>query len=594
MLVRVVRLFAGVVLIACLITVALFVHLWGWRSDVIHIGAGLPSHLKPLELTHRDSSLVPAAESDNPSTSGNDSGSVSPVVNQTLLLHTQPINISSPLVSPNTSSHSSATSHTAVNHTADSSDPLTSSPPPPVHSRPFSLRPDTHLIAMRHHVVQAINRSMGYDSLATPATSLMWSASITTHQTTHLTVVPSLQTSPTSQGYVLTVNYYEQQTMGLRNMMQLQCWAQSLKLHVVKPVMHDSFLRTPLDSNQQATFLKFEDSFDLQEWNHQAERLGYAPLVPLSEFLAQAPRDVVMVQFEHPSVSMVKIRQRSGQGIVHSPASLQYTTGCPSKWPSSSDLHFLRYNGFRVVRTVCFNFYYGDQLTLDTFNQHILAGHNPASVTVIMETWRGISSAQRVLLKNVCQNTALVQEHLSLSPHLTQQADQYIHKYLGGSRQYLAIMGRLEMTQLTVHKNVPVVPYCLEETLAQWQTLKRETRLEKTFLAIDIGRYGSKKYRSRLDPGLEMAFHKFFQTLFGSSLTVKEWERQFELIAGNRDAGYIGLLQKVLVTRAHCVLFVGGGAFQRHALYLYKQLHPNPRDQCYHIVKKCTHSSKLS
>ena len=398
-----------------------------------------------------------------------------------------------------------------------------------------------------------------------------------------------------SRGFVLAENYYEQQTMALRNMMQLQCWAQSLKLLVVKPVTHDSFLKTPLDSTQQKKFLNFGDSFDEEEWAQQAERLGYAPLISWDDFLRHAPRDVVVVQFEHPSVSTVKARQKSGQGILHTAESHQrYTTGCSGKWPTARDMNFLRSNRFHVVRSVCFNFYYGDQLSLEAFNQHLLGGLSPNSVTIILETWRGISTAQRVLLKGVCQNTALVQEHISLSPWLAQQADQYTHKYLGGSRQYLAIMGRLEITQLTVHKKVPVVPYCLEETLSQWRQFKTDSKLERTFLSIDIGRYGSKKYRSGVPAGIGVAFSKFFQTLFGGSVSEKEWERRFELVAGNKDAGYIGLLQKLLVTRAQCILFVGGGAFQRHALYLYKQLHPDPQDQCYHIVKQCTRTNKLS
>ena len=378
--------------------------------------------------------------------------------------------------------------------------------------------------------------------------------------------------------------------------MQLQCWAQSLKLHVVKPVIHDSFLRTPLDTSKQTSYLKFEDSFDQLVWNYHSSKLGYASLVEWSDFLINAPKDVILVQFEHPSVSTVKMRQKSGQGLFHtSDNTNRYTTGCTSKWPSNNDEKFLQSKNFRIIRKVCFNFYHGDQLTIDTFNDHILYGIDASSsVTVIMETWRGIGTAQRVLLKDVCQNTALVQEHIALSANLIQQAQQYIHKYLGASHNYLAIMGRLEITQLTIHKKEPVVPYCLEETLSQWKLYKREIHLDKTFLAIDIGRYGSKKYRSKLDPTLEVAFQKFFQTLFGTSLTIKEWEKQFELIAGNKDAGYIGLLQKVLVTRARCILFVGGGAFQRHALYLYKQLHPDPKDQCYHIVKQCTHKSKLS
>ena len=408
-------------------------------------------------------------------------------------------------------------------------------------------------------------------------------------------VTSSLQKPPVSaagsRGYVLAVNYYEQQTMGLRNMFQLQCWAQHLNLLVVKPVLHDSFLRTPLNAQQQAKFLHFEDSFNLTEWNLLSDHHQYAPLIEWNKFLSRAPKDIIMVQFEHPSVSLLKIRQKAGQGLLHRPNPQQFGTGCSLKWPTSSEIHFLQSKGFRVVRTACFNFYFGDQLSLEAFNEHLLGGHQPNSVSIIMEMWRGISSAQRVLLKDVCRN-AIIQEHISLSPTLQQKAEQYTQKYLRG-KPYLAIMGRLEISQLTVHKKVPVVPFCLEETLQSWKEFKAETQLDQTFLAIDIGRYGSKRYRTNLDPTLETAMQKFFQELYGPSLTMRVWESRFEAVAGCRDAGYIALLQKVLVTRAKCILFVGGGAFQRHALFLYKQLHSNSRDQCYHVVKKCTHSGKL-
>ena len=404
----------------------------------------------------------------------------------------------------------------------------------------------------------------------------------------------NIQTPPPSQqGYVLAVSYYEQQTMGLRNMFQLQCWAQSLKLLVVKPVLHDSFLRTPLDLRQQGSFLQFNDCFNISQWNHQTQRLNYAPLVEWEDFLTRAPKSVVLVQFEYPSVSLLKSRKKSGEELLHNPVFQRYTSGCSGKWPSASELNFLKSKGFQILRKVCFNFFYGDQLTLAAFNDHILNGLSPNTVTVVMDMWRGISTAQRVLLKDTCLQTNLIQEHIALSAQLKYQVDQYIHKYLG-RQPYLAIMGRLEITQLTIHKKAPVVPFCLEETISQWTHYKKLTQLNQTFLSIDIGRYGSKKYRSSLEPELKMAFEKFFQKLFGMSSSIREWEKRFELIAGNKDAGYIGLLQKAIVTRAKCILFVGGGAFQRHALYLYKQMHPAPQHQCYSIVQRCTHSGKLA
>jgi hypothetical protein len=585
--VKVVKLFGGVVSLALLVICGLSFRLLGQRSEIIQSEVVLQLHRRPLQVAcaladsgkncsrtnvtvHRgglnDSTSVRLqSDSEDPEIAG----SLSPI---SLFKGSSSSSSSLWIESLNQTIGTSPHQHTLSGSSSSSAYQSTDSP---------------------HANSSSSSKTMITVATLVPKTKVTVSSSESTAPLTTTTVPPGTGTG-SSGGYVLAENYYEQQTMGLRNMMQLQCWAQSLRMRVVKPVMHDSFLRTPLDTAQQASYLKFEDSFDEVEWSQQADKLGYAPLVSWAEFLARAPRDVVLVQFEHPSVSMLKSRQRSGQGILHTPDFDRYTTGCSGKWPTARDTYFLKSNGFRIVRTVCFNFYYGDQLSLGEFNRHILGDLSPISLTVIMETWRGISSAQRVLLKDVCQNTALVQEHIPLSPRLVQQAEQYIHKYLGGSQRYLAVMGRLEISQLTVHKKVPVVPLCLEETLVQWRQFKTSLKLDQTFLSIDIGRFGSKKYRSGLQPEIEISFRKFFQTLFGVSATVKEWEKGFELVAGTRDAGYIGLLQKALVTRAQCVLFVGGGAFQRHALYLYKQLHPELKDQCYRIVKQCTRSNKLS
>lgn len=564
------RLFAGVIVIGVLVISILSIDLLRRRPQIVQTVTIVHKlHRKPLQLDHvsttRSLQNISTAVSTNRSALYDNNSTTRPPWLTTSL----------PLKTTDSSSSSISTAST---------------PHQPSHV------PQTNktVLAANSEITATAQSSTQSTNLELSSTTLLTTSEPQTRDGHLLSVsTPAPPPPHRSGGYVLAENYYEQQTMGLRNMMQLQCWGQSLKLKVVKPVTHDSFLRTPLDSGQQTHFLKFEDSFDEQEWSHRAERLGYAPLCPYSEFLTEAPRDVVLVRFEHPLVSTVKERQRSGKGIFHSPTSLRYTTGCSDKWPTNRDLLFLKTNGFQVVRNVCFNFYFGDQLSLDTFNQHILGSLSSDSVTIIFQIWRGISTAQRVLLKDVCQNTALVQEHIPLSSRLTQQADQYIHKYLRGSGDYLAIMGRLEISQLTVHKKVPVVPYCLDETLNQWRKFKPSSKVDQTFLSIDIGRYGSKKYRSGLPTELGIAFNKFFQTLFGTSLTQKEWEKRFELVAGTRDAGYIALLQKVLVTRAKCILFVGGGAFQRHALYLYKTLHPDPKDQCYQIVKQCTRSNKL-
>ena len=442
---------------------------------------------------------------------------------------------------------------------------------------------------LKHKSQQLVDHDTRYSNLhsysiqqanAVPKTSLLKSTVLTD------------RSESSAKGHVLAINYYEQQSMGSRNLFQLQCWAQHLGLVVVKPVMKDSSLITPLDQHQQQSLLKFEDSFDLGEWTKQTITSHFAPLVEWSEFLSKAPRDVILVLYNYPSVSVLKSRQKAGEPVLQDHVGDRYQSGCGSNWPTSSQLAFLKANNFRVVRSVCFNFYYGDQLTMDEFNAHLLGEHPARNVTIIMDLWRGLGTGQRVLIKDVCTSAYPLNEYIKLSSQLHDDAVKYIETYLRGF-PYIAVMGRLEMTLITVHKKEPVLPFCLKKIVSELDEFKKDMKINTVFLSIDIGRYGSKKWRTSIDPDLKRDFSSFVQNIYGPSMSVGRWEKTFEDTAMTRDAGYIGLLQKAIVTQAKCILFVGGGAFQRHALHLYKQLHPRKEDRCIRVVSSCTSSTKF-
>lgn len=391
-------------------------------------------------------------------------------------------------------------------------------------------------------------------------------------------------------GVVLAVNYYEQQTMASRNLFQIQCWAKKLNVAVVKPVTKDSCLLTPLDERLQDSFLKFEDLYDISEWESSSSKYEFAPLLEWGEFLTKAPRNVILVSYNYPSVSVLKARQKAEGKVLHPPEGDRYKSGCETKWPTRTELHFLETHNFKVVRQVCFNFYHGDQLSLETFNSHILGEYSSSEVTIIMDMWRGLGSGQRVLVKDTCTNTYPIQEFIKPSQRLVRDAEAYIETHFSGG-PYLAVMGRFEMTLLTVHKKEPIVPYCLRETLSKMQQFRQATDLKYAFLSIDIGKYGSKKWRKNVEPDTMRELQNLIHGIYGDSSSLSDWEITFELYS--RDPGYIGLLQKVIVTRAQCVLFTGGGAFQRHALYLYKTLNPSQSSQCLRVIEHCTHSSKF-
>lgn len=411
-------------------------------------------------------------------------------------------------------------------------------------------------------------------------------------KSTLATPAPPLQQG----GYVLTLKVYEQQTMASGNLIQLQCWARSLNLSVVKPFVKDSVMTLTFDKSKIPQMLRLDDAFDMEEWNHYAEEKDYAPLVDLSQFLKEAPRKVIVVQLKHPALTTVKKIQHD-HPFPHPPEGDEYKRGCKEnflKSTKSTDYMYLRSKGFQVVRRVCFNFQTGDRLSSEQFQKDLLGQYSPHEVTIIMDMWKGLGEPQRVMINmdRCVEKEDPFRERVKPSQRLIQDAERYTAQYLGGNA-YLAVISRFEMTALT--RRVPdnsdpyaIIPHCLKETLAQWRQLKLETGLNTAFLSIDIGKYGSNSFAHTKYRGHLKEMMAFLKQMYDGRMILQEWEKTFEATSGTTDAGYIALLQQVIVTRAKCILFVGGGSFQRRALHLYQQLHPNPEDQCVRVVRQCT------
>lgn len=394
----------------------------------------------------------------------------------------------------------------------------------------------------------------------------------------------------------MVVKFYEQQTMASGNLLELQCWARYLGLAVVKPFMYDSFMLTPLDSSTHSRLLKFEDIFDISHWKVHVQNEGYAPLADWSTFIAKAPRNVIYAQFKHPTSKTVRNLRAQGHQFPHPREGDQFQVGCKFNTVTEKKFASLKSAGFRIVKKVCFNFQLGDELTLHEFNQHLLGDYLPSQVTVLIDEWHGLGQSTRVLIKeNICGEKIAFREEVRPSQRIVLDAERYAQKYLNGSN-YLAVITRFEMTGLTRGGNqhsdkedpYRIIPVCMKLTLSEWIKLKAKTGIQSTFLSIDIGRYGSSSFEKRSYYGHLRDMVEFVGEIYEGRLGVLEWERTFEDVSSTTDAGYVALLQQVLVTRAKCILFVGGGSFQRHALHLYQQLHPRTEDQCVVVVKPCT------
>ena len=397
-------------------------------------------------------------------------------------------------------------------------------------------------------------------------------------------------------GYVIAGSFVEQQTRGASNLATLQCWAKTIPMYVVEPFMRNSRLLTPM-SGAENELLRFSDVFDADNWNAVTNSRGYAPLASWEQFLLKAPRQVILVNIKYAR----KHHAGDKKGIEtthHQTAfSTSYKHGCTvNATLRNPKLKYLSNHGFHIIREVCFNFNNaGASLTKKQFNEHLFATYNFSEVTVFLNTWKGLNDHNRVRLKISC-NTTLATTYLRPSERPICDAKRY-HKKFIKTDNYIALVVRTEKIglyhQASTKKydratkfDAKYTSKCLNAILAKWRSVKRTKDIRTTFMSADIGKYGSDSVNAYGYKALGSLYETFMKDVYGPFGSVQAWEERFESVTAVREPGYIALMQKILSIHARCVIFVGGGSFQKNAMELYERLHPN--NKCIHFIKECS------
>ena len=380
-------------------------------------------------------------------------------------------------------------------------------------------------------------------------------------------------------GYVLCLTYREQQTKAALSMYSLQCWAKTLLVNIVEPFLHESRLVVPLDASQKA-LLAFSDLFSLRHWDGLTTKLGFAPLAPWRQFLSRAPRQMVVVHLRYRTVASGSEKAAVGS----------YKEGCSQKQNFSEQLTYLTGYGFKVVREVCINFESGQELSLAQFNTHLLGPHHPRDVSIVMNEWRGFSpqeNGKRVLINDACwtENSLTPSLYLQPSMRVHCEARNYQQMFLGGTTEYVSVIVRTEKVKQSVGSQQEM-HRCLERTVKLLGSVKKKTNINSTFLSMDIGKYGSYSSANNFKT---FDYSEFISKIYGRRISISMWEGTFERVSSTHEAGYVALLQKVLVAESRCLVMVGGGSFQKHAIILHK-IASKRRGQspCVRIVSSCS------
>lgn len=84
---------------------------------------------------------------------------------------------------------------------------------------------------------------------------------------------------------------------------------------------------------------------------------------------------------------------------------------------------------------------------------------------------------------------------------------------------------------------------------------------------------------------MEVKTAKTISSIVNENWSIKKWETNLNLAAKRlMNPGYVAALQRIIASRAKCLVLVGGEHFQSIARNEYLQNHPNESDQCIHYI----------
>ena len=369
-------------------------------------------------------------------------------------------------------------------------------------------------------------------------------------------------------GYILAFKYHDQLTGGAVNLLSLMCLATEFgEVRVVEPFVINS--EFGWNASQKWTEqLRFRDINDISMWNKYTSTRHYNPLVSYETFIKDAPHKVLLVQY-------------------------RYLCGNQTVWNMARE--FCDSNGFDLVGKVCLKYGREKVFTIDMLENQIYSRFDKREVVVLFETYGGIIEAQyssekpfRLSVRNTNCGRHMVYNYYKAvkpSPSVFSDANAYIQKYLNGSSTYISLMIRLERILLfsnawNGHNSTHYARQCLNNILKKWRYTKARTGITTTFLAIDVGAYGSKGFHTA--PEIEKAVlppvEEFFSAVYDNKTSLREWEDTFSSVGlgWTKASGYIGMMQKVVAVRGDVLMLVGkkaSSSFQAASRVLYHKFH---------------------
>ena len=165
---------------------------------------------------------------------------------------------------------------------------------------------------------------------------------------------------------------------------------------------------------------------------------------------------------------------------------------CPNKTPD------LKYLNFTVLKAWCIVLSPNIQVSTDKFASSVLHDHSINNVTIcifnVERKWIYPSNTTSMAIYKVPKFNH--NRMVSYSPGTMKSVEAFVRTFVG-SKRYVAVMVRtqqalMEKSKLGLTRNaLESISICTQRTIAKWKELSQKEGINATFLAIDVGDFGS-------------------------------------------------------------------------------------------------------
>ena len=431
-----------------------------------------------------------------------------------------------------------------------------------------------------------------------------------TAQTNTLSTTPLI-----NKTLVLSMNYPGQQGTNALCLSLLQCFLSSIydKFYILEPYLENSHFTAVKSS------LKFSTLFNLEYFNSESRRVGYPEMLSLDEF---ARGESVL---HHKYVIIVYVRKyhkEPTQEVIWSADTTGNRVDCfnltdDSYYASIAYPYKKSVNGTRtrighilskrcLVRVIDLEitryaeFVMPVRTASSVFN-FVFDKWDPQDVMLVFTSWprtfvpvKNPLSGVQCIKENIQNGNTIYRSQFQASRSLIRDAEKYERIYLGNQNR-LAIMFRVERVidfYLREKANAgKTIEGCFQEVLNLKADMENNNEALRPLVTLDVGgKYGTNSFK---DPHkkMEKLSQKMLQDLYhNKSWSIAEWEKSFvEATGGVTQDSYIAALQRLLASRADCMILMGGGNYQAMAVADYFYFHKTER-ACVHLV--CTMTQK--